>query len=279
MKKYVEIILIVLLLAVFTFLLTAVSAFDTRLKVVQYTINSPKISNEIKFALITDLHSCSYGEEMEQLVSKIEKRKPDAVLLVGDIFDDWMPDDNAKTFVSTVAKNYPIYYVSGNHEWWSARMEEFFSFLRENNVTVLRGECHVLNINGQYVNICGIDDPDAVNYDFEYKGMEEQLENADEQASDEKFSLLLAHRPEYAAKYFEYSFDCVVSGHAHGGQWRIPVVLNGLYAPNQGFFPKLAGGMYDFSGKNLIVSRGLSKENQSIPRIFNRPEIVFITVK
>ena len=91
-----------------------------------------------------------------------------------------------------------------------------------------------------------------------------------------KFSVLLAHRPERIEDYLQYPFDLIVSGHAHGGQWRIPGILNGLLAPNQGFFPPYAGGQYDFADTTLIVSRGLARESTRIPRIFNRPELVVI---
>lgn len=78
--------------------------------------------------------------------------------------------------------------------------------------------------------------------------------------------------------YLNYSYDLALAGHAHGGQWRIPFLLNGLYAPNQGIFPPYAGGFYEFEDMNLVVSRGLSRENQVIPRLFNRPELVFINI-
>jgi predicted MPP superfamily phosphohydrolase len=70
----------------------------------------------------------------------------------------------------------------------------------------------------------------------------------------------------------------VLSGHAHGGQVRIPFILNGLYAPHQGFFPKYAGGVYDHENYTHIVSRG-SSFNPKLPRIFNPPEVVSITIK
>lgn len=89
------------------------------------------------------------------------------------------------------------------------------------------------------------------------------------------FTVLLAHRPELLAKYAQFPLDLVVSGHAHGGQVRIPGVLNGLYAPNQGWFPKLAGGAYAQGGTTLIVSRGLAVRTR-LPRIFNRPEVVLV---
>jgi predicted MPP superfamily phosphohydrolase len=91
-------------------------------------------------------------------------------------------------------------------------------------------------------------------------------------------TVLLAHRPEYIDSYLDYDFDLILSGHAHGGQWRIPLLINGLYAPNQGWFPKYAGGRYELGNSTFIVSRGLAKESVRVPRIFNPPELVVIDI-
>ena len=87
---------------------------------------------------------------------------------------------------------------------------------------------------------------------------------------------MLALSPKHKDIYLTYSIDLIISGHSHGGQWRIPFILNGLYAPNQGFFPKYAGGKYEHGNTAHIVSRGLSKNSTRIPRIFNPPELVIV---
>lgn len=253
-------------------------AFDVRLKTVAYNVKSPKINNEIKLTLVTDLHSCYYGENQTKLLVQIEKYQPDVVLLGGDIFDDVLDDNNAKVFVDALAQKYKTYYVSGNHEWWSKRMDNMFEYLTDKGIVVLRGNTDVIKIGENIITVSGIDDPEVNVYDSNYKAWEEQLKEAGEKADENTFNLLLAHRPESAEKYFEYDFDAVLSGHAHGGQFRIPFILNGLYAPNQGLLPELAGGMYDFDRRKLIVSRGLSRESTRIPRIFNRPELVFVNL-
>lgn len=253
-------------------------AFDVRLKTVTYNVKSPKINNEIKLSLVTDLHSCYYGKNQTKLLAKIEKYQPDVVLLGGDIFDDVLDDNNAKVFVDALAQKYKTYYVSGNHEWWSKRMDNMFEYLTDKGIVVLRGNTDVIKIGENIITVSGIDDPEVNVYDSNYKAWEEQLKEAGEKADENTFNLLLAHRPESAEKYFEYDFDAVLSGHAHGGQFRIPFILNGLYAPNQGLLPELAGGMYDFDRRKLIVSRGLSRESTRIPRIFNRPELVFVNL-
>ena len=273
MKKRKFIFFIVLILVCIS-----AFAFDVRLKTVTYNVKSPKINNEIKLSLVTDLHSCYYGKNQTKLLAKIEKYQPDVVLLGGDIFDDVLDDNNAKVFVDALAQKYKTYYVSGNHEWWSKRMDNMFEYLTDKGIVVLRGNTDVIKIGENIITVSGIDDPEVNVYDSNYKAWEEQLKEAGEKADENTFNLLLAHRPESAEKYFEYDFDAVLSGHAHGGQFRIPFILNGLYAPNQGLLPELAGGMYDFDRRKLIVSRGLSRESTRIPRIFNRPELVFVNL-
>lgn len=271
MKKRVIIFFIMLIIV-------CLLAFDVRLKTVVYNVKSSKINGAVKLALVTDLHSCYYGKNQSKLLKEIEKQQPDIVLLGGDIFDDVLDDSNARTFIDGLTQKYKTYYVSGNHEWWSGRMYDMFEYLASAGVTVLRGNSDKLQIGEDTIAIYGIDDPEINTYDDTYLTWEEQLEQVGESIEESSFNLLLTHRPEYANQYFEYDFDAVLSGHAHGGQFRIPFMMNGFYAPNQGIFPKLAGGMYDFNGKKLIVSRGLARESTRLPRIFNRPELVFVNL-
>lgn len=265
-----------LLILAAVLIVVAVFAFDCRLRVVEYKVASPKLDGEVRLALVTDLHSCRYGEDQGLLIDKIREYSPNAVLLGGDIFDDEMDNTNAETFVKRVSEEYDTYYVSGNHEWWSNEAYELFDILEECGVTILRGDSVRLESG---VVLSGIDDPDVDEYDSTATPWGEQLDRVGESLDTEEFNLLLSHRPERAEDYFEYDFDLVLSGHAHGGQFRIPLLLNGLFAPNQGLFPKLAGGEYGFGEGRLIVSRGLSRENQIVPRVFNRPELVFVTLK
>jgi len=259
---------------------------DLRLKTVYYTVESDKLSTPIRIVLLTDLHSCRYGENQKKLVEAVQKQNPDIVLLGGDIFDDKMPYDNAELTVRQLAEQYPCYYVTDNHEYWGYDVGTILDIVKDCGVNILAGECDTITINGQMLSICGVDDPDAEVYMAEGEPVERQLERADEAAKaaekavgEEIFSVLLSHRPELFETYQKYDFDLVLSGHAHGGQWRIPGLLNGLYAPHQGLFPQYAGGRYDYKSGTMIVSRGLARESTPVPRIFNRPELVIVDVK
>ena len=231
--------------------------------------------NGVRLAVVTDLHSCRYGREQRTLIGMVEACRPDAVLLVGDIFDDRLPDDGVKLFVCGVASNTPCYYVTGNHEYWSDRVHEMRTWMREAGVTVLEGEVKTVDFGGTTVDFCGVDDPTYL-----YGEWDEQLKQVHERSNPDHLRILLSHRPERIAEYCVYAFDVVVSGHAHGGQWRIPFLNCGLYSPDQGLFPKLLAGKYVLpNGTKMFVSRGLARESTPLPRFFNRPELMVLELK
>lgn len=249
-------------------------ALDERLILRTYTVASPKLTAEVRLAVVTDFHS---SDNADDVVAMVASCAPDAVLLVGDLFDDDTqnrPTERTLSLMRQLSALYPCYYVSGNHEAWTGEMDALYQQTEEAGVTVLRMSSGVLTVRGQRIALCGIPDP----YEMVFSGApdtEEQLRQALEDVDSADFTVLLAHRPELLAKYAQFPLDLVVSGHAHGGQVRIPGVLNGLYAPNQGWFPKLAGGAYTQDGTTLIVSRGLAVRTR-LPRIFNRPEVVLV---
>ena len=252
----------------------ALIALDERLILRTYTVASPKLTAEVRLAVVTDFHS---SDNADDVVAMVASCAPDAVLMVGDMFDDDTqnrPTERTLSLMRQLSAQYPCYYVSGNHEAGTGEMDALYQQTEEAGVTVLRMSSGVLTVRGQRIALCGIPDP----YEMVFSGApdtEEQLRQAMENVDSADFTVLLAHRPELLAKYAQFPFDLVVSGHAHGGQVRIPGVLNGLYAPNQGWFPKLAGGAYTQDGTTLIVSRGLAVRTR-LPRIFNRPEVVLV---
>lgn len=260
-------------------LLLCLILFDARLKTVHYTVDAPELDGKLRIALVTDLHSCRYGRNQQKLIDAIDRQQPDIILLGGDIVDDHMAFDNAEIFLAAIAKKYPCYYVTGNHEYWSRRINDILDIMYSNGITVLSGDYHTLEINGQRFNLCGVDDPDAAVYSPASRGIVRQLSSINKVCENGLYTVLLSHRPELFETYAEYDFDLVLSGHAHGGQWCIPGILNGLYAPNQGLFPKLAGGRYEQDDCTMIVSRGLARESTRIPRIFNRPELVIVELE
>ncbi len=239
-----------------------------------------KVSAPVRLGVITDLHDTLYGENQSELIAAIEKLKPDALLFVGDITYSDTPGSAAAKLFDAVCGEYPCFYVSGNHEYWAGQAEAIKTVLRTFGVTVFEGTGETVKINGQTIYLAGVDDPvmsapPGCWEDGSYGDWLTQLEQCKNNDKD-IYSVLLSHRPELV-RFFEGSgFDLVVSGHAHGGQVRIPFIINGLYAPNQGQFPKYTGGLYNLDGVDLIVSRGLCIDN--LPRVFNRPEIVMVLI-
>ena len=272
--------LIFIVLAIIASLAFSVFAIDSRLKVTHYTVENEGSETPLRIAFITDLHSCSYGgSEMTDLIEKVGAQNPDVVLLGGDIFDSRrMPDDNAITALKALGAKYPCYFVSGNHEVRHEKLDYYKEIVASCGVTVLDGfntKIAISAVSGT-PDIYGFDDTTA------YKNLDEQLAHIKQTTEnfhfEESFNVLLIHRPENFEHYVDLGFDLVLAGHAHGGQWRIPGVLNGLYVPDQGLFPEYAGGLYEKDGTTMIVSRGLAKESTYIPRIFNRPELVIIDI-
>lgn len=268
-KKHWWILPVLAILVILTLI-----ALDERLTLRTYTVASPKLTAEVRLAVVTDFHSSDNADDVAAMTASCA---PDAVLMVGDMFDDDTqnrPTERTLSLMRQLSALYPCYYVSGNHEAWTGEMDALYQQTEEAGVTVLRMSSGVLTVRGQRIALCGIPDP----YEMVFSGApdtEEQIRQAMENVDSADFTVLLAHRPELLTKYAQFPLDLVVSGHAHGGQVRIPGVLNGLYAPNQGWFPKLAGGAYTQDGTTLIVSRGLAVRTR-LPRIFNRPEVVLV---
>ena len=276
----------ILLLLIAVLVIFILFGFYNGLVIRRYAIEAPGITQPIRIALITDLHSCAYGEGERELLDAVDAEAPDLILLGGDIFDDDLPDDNAEAFLRGIGGRYPVYYVTGNHEYWAgeAGFARKMAILEECGIVRLSGAAAAVEAGGSRITVCGVDDPYAwtssAGFVEHAKGsFPEQVAQVAEQAADGVYTILLTHRPELLDVYSRYDFDLVLAGHAHGGQWRIPFILNGLWAPNQGLFPAYAGGRYAQNGTAMIVSRGLARESTRVPRWYNRPELVMVELR
>ena len=257
-----------------------VLATDSRLKTVCYKIENPDSEEPFRIAFISDLHACLYGgEDQSKLIGEVRAQKPDAVLFGGDIFDSRrMPDENSVTALKALGSEFDCYYISGNHEVRHGKLDYYKEIVASCGIKILDGKSEKITLSdGKTLSIYGFDDATAYGdfYDQLYD-IEETIRNSDFENS---FNLLLIHRPEHFEHYVELGFDLVLCGHAHGGQWRIPGLINGLYSPGEGIFPEYAGGLYEKEGTTMVVSRGLAKESTPLPRIFNRPELVIIDIE
>lgn len=271
-------------LVIFLLLLALLGyAFSEALHTVSYTLTTQKVSTPIRLVLLTDLHSCTYGKKQADLLAAIDKASPDLVCLVGDIFDDEASHQGTIDLLDGLTDRYPCYYVTGNHEHWSEEVWVLKALMTSYGVTVLAGDTAPFVKEDTTILLSGIDDPTGF-YENGTAGVPEpdswlgQLAMVTEAVAAETntYRVLLSHRPEKVTEYEKSPFDLVLSGHTHGGQVRIPFFLNGLFAPNQGYFPDYAGGLYTLGDTTMIVSRGLCKND--LPRICNRPEVVVIDI-
>lgn len=234
----------------------------------RYALHTDKLSAPVRL-LLTDLHSTFYGRAQRGLLSAIQAQTPDAVLLAGDMADDSRGDAGVDALMSALGGACPCCYVSGNHEVRTGCLEALKRRFRSWGITVLEGSGTLLATPGGTLRICGVDDPSAFAGE---SGWLEQFRACQALTGDSRYTVLLSHRPERTECYRDSGFDLVVSGHAHGGQVRLPGMINGLFAPHQGAFPDYAGGLYALGSTTLVVSRGLCRN--LLPRVFNPPELV-----
>ncbi|WP_288221424.1 metallophosphoesterase [uncultured Clostridium sp.] len=235
--------------------------------------------NDFNIVQISDLHNKVFGKKQSKLLEKVKDLSPDIIVVTGDMIDRRRYNlENAMYFIEEAIKIAPVYYVSGNHEAWSEKYSEIKKRLIDTGVYVLDDETVKINKDNSSINILGLSDPAFITSSYidetNTSNMEEYLNSY---SKIEGFKILLSHRPELLDLYSKNDIDLVFSGHAHGGQVRIPF-LGGIIAPNQGFFPKYTSGSYNSNKTTMFVSRGLG--NSLFPlRVFNRPEIISVTLE
>ncbi len=226
---------------------------------------------------ISDLHNKKFGTDDKKLIDKIAEENPDMIVITGDIVDSKHTDINvAISFVENIVDIAPVYYVTGNHECYLSKGD--FKKLEENmkNKGVHLLDNDYVSVNDNFY-LMGIEDQNFNTYD-NVNILDNTLNDMMENVQSDALCILLAHEPQQLDNYAKSNVDLVLSGHAHGGQFRIPFVDIGIVAPDQGFFPKYTAGEYQKDNTCMYVSRGLG--NSIIPiRLFNRPEIVKVILK
>ena len=258
--------------------LIAWAAIDSRnIDVTRFTVSgAPEAFSGFKIVQISDLHNAEFGTDNQKLIDILKSEAPDAIVITGDLIDARRTNTEiAESFARRCMEIADCYYVPGNHE---ARLgdtyDAFESALIADGVNVLRNGSVRIRKEMDAIRIIGVDDPafakasDAIT----------NLDAALEALSSDDFTILLAHRRELIDEYSKWGIDLVLSGHAHGGQIRLPGI-GGLYAPGvQGFFPRYTSGNYTVGDTEMIVSRGIG--NSAFPlRVNDRPEVVIVTLK
>ena len=255
---------------------------NTALELNTYTVSSAKLPESFdgyRIAHVSDLHNTEMGKDNEKLLAMLRDADPDMIAITGDLIDSRDIDiEIALQFVREAVKIAPCYYVTGNHE---ARVNEYGALkagMEAAGVTVLEDVKTKISMEGETITLIGVNDP---SYQTDYLfGDSETVMNTkleDLHTEHDGFTILLSHRPELFDTYVDQDIDLVLSGHAHGGQFRLPFI-GGLVAPNQGLFPEYDAGIYTEGNTNMLVSRGVG--NSILPfRINNRPEVILIELQ
>ena len=236
----------------------------------------PEAFDAYKIVQISDLHDAQIGENNEKLIAMTAEAEPDCIVLTGDFVDSSrFHPERSLSVAEALVKIAPVYYVSGNHE--AILPDEDYQALTDGlrglGVCVLEDESAELTRDGQSIRLIGLTD-----IGFHPGTLEEKKDALRTALSallpEDEFSVTLAHRPELMDVYTECGAPLVLSGHAHGGQIRLPGI-GGLIAPGQGLFPKYTEGKYEENGTTLVVSRGIG--NSVLPlRVNDRPQIVVV---
>lgn len=257
--------------------LLAAAALYRGLVVRRYDIETVK-AVDVRFVLVSDLHAARYGEGQADILKLIRDQEPDVILMAGDMIDNASSNEPTLEFMKGAADIAPCFYVTGSHDLWSKQYNDCVDAMKGWGIAILDGDTASLVIRGKHVTVSGIGDPTYGGYPDDRARYLSDLAAGFSSLDPETFNVLIAHRPDYIGEYAKYPFDLVVNGHTHGGQVRVPLLLNGLFAPDQGWFPQYAGGLYAVGERAMIVSRGLSHYPR-LPRVFNPPEVCVIAVR
>ncbi len=259
-------------------LIAAAAAFlikDSRddLEISRYEVKSQKLPESFdgfKIVQLSDLHGAEFGEDGMELVEKVKELEPDMIALTGDFVTDEGDLAAVEKLAARLVKLCPVYFISGNHEFGSGLAVKVRNILERAGVKYLSNEYLTISRGEDEILLGGVEDPLA------YADMlsPDELAQKMNDAAPDAFKILLGHRNYWMTEYPELPVDLIFCGHAHGGLIRIPGV-GGLIGTDRRLFPDFDAGEYNNGRYTLIVSRGLGN-SVSIPRIFNRPEIVCV---
>lgn len=269
-RRRIICIVIVMLIIVIT-----LTALNTKLEVTQYIIQSKNLPQEFdnfKIAHISDLHA----NLDPALLKALSENQPNAIMLTGDIVDEYtqnLPD--VLDFLTQCTQIAPCFYVIGNHEYCVDDMEGMLKQISDCGVVVLDNQIASITKGSSSIYITGICDPAFASEQAARLKLQSDLAKVQPQ---DGYNIMLFHRANMLDLLPESGYDLILSGHLHGGQIRLPII-GGLIAPNGQWMPDYSAGKYNLNqNTTAIVSRGLAN-HIPVPRIFNRYQLIFITLK
>lgn len=247
------------------------------IEVSHYSIETDKLPNNsdpIKIVHLSDLHSKWFGDGQKHLIEIIEKEQPDLIVITGDIIDSRHTRfEPALTLLNKSKDIAPTYFITGNHDVAIPNYRNFLSQIEDTGAIYLNNYSQPIEMQDAFIHLHGVDDSNLIGYKNFFKNLEVFSTAMD----TEQFNILLVHKPRFLETYATLNYDLVFSGHAHGGQIKLPGI-GGLYTPGQGFLPKYTDGLIKQDDTNLMISRGLG--NSLFPiRILNNPEVVVLTIQ
>lgn len=257
-----------------------------RFVVREYVCESDKLHKNGKIVMLSDLHNKSFGKNNEKLMEAIDNEAPDMIVIAGDMYTSEKGEDNSKTaeFVCRLAKKYPVYYGNGNHEHKTKVNTDVFGDIYQSYAMRLK-QAGVVMLENERITLPAYNmDIYGIEIDREYYGKFKKLtmpvsypEELLGKTLKERFTLLIAHNPDYFETYVKWGADLTVSGHIHGGLMILPL-LGGVIAPSLRLFPKYDGGEFNEGNSTMILGRGLGTHTLPI-RIFNPGELVVIRLR
>lgn len=267
-KKYIILILLLLLIPFCYWQ-------NNGLMVTEYTFSSEKVPQELdgyRIVQISDLHNKRFGAKNKKLLEIIKNQEPDIIVVTGDLIDSNHTNiEAAVEFMEAAVTIAPVYYITGNHEEFVEPeiKNQLLEQIEQAGTVILDDKSILLESGESSFRLIGLADKSLLS--------DKLIQMTKELDTQQELVVLLAHEPQYINSYSSTNVDLVLSGHAHGGQFRLPFV-GGLVAPDQGLFPKYTEGVHKVENTTMIISRGLG--NSIVPlRLFNRPEVVFVELR
>lgn len=278
MKKTLKIIILSLLALAVTSIIYGLYCSNT-IKIKNYSISIDKLNTSTKFVFISDLHCKEYGDKNSELVSKIKEQSPLFIAVGGDMVNKYSSDDHVmRELLPHLADIAPTYCILGNHELILKDEIDFKNDINSTGAKLLDNEMVTIETNGEKFLLGGMSD--FPYYDFnapDYDTPERYFWEDFKDKSKNGYSILLHHQPEYLESIMQDSnVDLVMCGHTHGGAVQIPFA-GGVFAPNQGFFPKYDKGEFDLYDTKMIISAGLG-DAYPVLRLNNCPEISVVEI-
>lgn len=261
-------------------ILCVVKGLDDRLETTHYLMESPEIPEEFngfRILQFSDLHA----DSIPGLVDEIRNEAPDIIVSTGDLVHDKGSYAQGVRICKRLMEIAPVYAVTGNHDLWRADYSEFERELTDIGVRTLHNERVELIKGGAEIGLAGIDDP----FSRDNARIKQTIKQSLRQIPKyEGYDILLFHRANLLDLLKNHGFNLILSGHMHGGQFRLPIGGRGVISPKSSwngsklFFPKYFAGHYNSKKTQMIVNRGVGNP-MIIPRLFNRPELTVVTLK